>query len=384
MVSPAAVQSWGPEFGQHPVGTGPFRFDTWAAGDRIILRRNPNYGWAPAGLRHHGPPYLEALTFRMWQKPLTRELLAEADLAQVLPRESDLRQLLADHRFRLRSDLVPGVPEGLAINATRPPCHERAVRRAIAHAVNAADIVRRVHKGRQTQAFGPLSPASSCYDPRVESQLRHNPERSRASLEEAGWLLRPGSSVRQKDGRSLSVSLFIHEGDEQLAEIVREHLARVGIEVHIDLRSDRARADACRLGEHHLANTGWMGNDPAVLDYVFQSTPNNTGVGWTHHGDGRLDDLLRRGRRELEGAKRRVIYADIQHHILEEAYFVPVYNVSSLLLIRDGVQGLLMDPRAYYVWLHGARKQPANARKGTPMSARSRRPGAHNHTGGRE
>jgi peptide/nickel transport system substrate-binding protein len=160
--------------------------------------------------------------------------------------------------------------------------------------------------------------------------------------------------MREKEGRALAVGLFIHEGDELLAEIVQAQLARVGIAVQIDLRSDRARAEACLRGEHHLANTGWQGNDAAVLDYLFQSAPNATGVAWAHHGDAHLDGLLARGRRELDEEPRRALYGEIQRYILDEGYFVPIYNVSSVLLIRHGVEGLLVDPRALYVWLYDA------------------------------
>jgi peptide/nickel transport system substrate-binding protein len=371
MVSPAAVERWGPEFGRHPVGTGPFVFASWEPGSEIRLRPNLAYQWTPPGFRHNGPPYLEEVTFRIWEHPPAEEMLAKADIVQIFPRECDLDQLRADRRFFVRSDLVPGIPEGLIVNASRPPCDERTVRRAIAYAINAAEIVKRVHKGEQTLAYGPLSPASRYYDPRVEVLFPYNPERARALLEEAGWVLRPGSSVREKEGRTLTLGLFIHDGDELLAEIVHAQLAQVGIQVCIDLRSDRARADACLRGEHHIANTGWQGNDAAVLDYLFQSAPNATGIAWTHHGDAHLDELLARGRQELNEQTRHALYSEIQHYILEEGYFVPLYNVSSVLLVRHGVEGFLVDRRALYVWLYDAQKKTHGRvhRRNQPESA---------------
>jgi len=70
--SPAAVEKWGKDYGQHPVGTGPFVFKEWAAQDHITLTRNPDYNWAPAFAAHTGPAYLDEVTFRFLPEAATR------------------------------------------------------------------------------------------------------------------------------------------------------------------------------------------------------------------------------------------------------------------------------------------------------------------------
>ena len=62
-VSPLAVRKYGSDFARHPVGTGPFVFDEWIAGDRIILKRNPDYAWAPPIVQNQGPAHLEEIAF---------------------------------------------------------------------------------------------------------------------------------------------------------------------------------------------------------------------------------------------------------------------------------------------------------------------------------
>src|SRR6266704_541335 len=53
IASPTALKKYGPTgFGNHPVGTGPFKFVSYATGDQLNLARNPAYQWGPGRLRH--------------------------------------------------------------------------------------------------------------------------------------------------------------------------------------------------------------------------------------------------------------------------------------------------------------------------------------------
>ena len=38
-----AVEYYGTEFGRHPVGTGPFKYQYWKEGVKLVFRKNPNY-----------------------------------------------------------------------------------------------------------------------------------------------------------------------------------------------------------------------------------------------------------------------------------------------------------------------------------------------------
>ena len=59
VVAPEAVAHYGRDFGQHPVGTGPFRFRLWNEGSALVLHRNPTYWRRDA--RGRRLPYLDAV-----------------------------------------------------------------------------------------------------------------------------------------------------------------------------------------------------------------------------------------------------------------------------------------------------------------------------------
>jgi ABC-type transport system substrate-binding protein len=58
MVSPAAAQKFGKDFGRHPVGTGPFQFVEWVPDDHLTLERFPQY-W------DNGEPRVDRLVYRI-------------------------------------------------------------------------------------------------------------------------------------------------------------------------------------------------------------------------------------------------------------------------------------------------------------------------------
>ena len=65
IVSPAAVATYGRDFDQRPVGSGPYRFREWAPKSHVTIERNPDYAWGAASSKHRGPPYPDQLTFRL-------------------------------------------------------------------------------------------------------------------------------------------------------------------------------------------------------------------------------------------------------------------------------------------------------------------------------
>ena len=72
MVSTDAAEKAGKDFGQSPVGTGPFKFKEWIQNDHVTIVKNPDYNWAPAIFSHNGPPYLDALVYQLIKEEATR------------------------------------------------------------------------------------------------------------------------------------------------------------------------------------------------------------------------------------------------------------------------------------------------------------------------
>jgi peptide/nickel transport system substrate-binding protein len=76
--SPTAVQAQGQNFGQNPVGSGPFKFKEWVPGDHITLVKNPNYQCFLPYVTNKGAPYLDQVIWRDIPEAQTQVAALEA------------------------------------------------------------------------------------------------------------------------------------------------------------------------------------------------------------------------------------------------------------------------------------------------------------------
>ncbi|WP_246449293.1 ABC transporter substrate-binding protein [Paracoccus amoyensis] len=198
-----------------PVGTGPFKFDNWVQGDRIILSAFDDY-WGDK-------PALKTATFRFIADPtaaFAAMMAGDVDAFPNYPAPETLAQLEADPRFKV----IVGTSEGetiLAMNNAKAPLDNIKVRQAIAHAINRQDIIDGAMFGYGTPIGSHFAPHSPDYVD-LTGKSGFDPEQSKTLLEEAGVgpvalrLALPPTPYARRGG-----------------EIVQAQLAAVGIQTQI-------------------------------------------------------------------------------------------------------------------------------------------------------
>ena len=147
-ISVAAADSLGDDFGQRPVLSGPWYVDEWRAGDRIVLKRNPDYAWAPAFL-HQEPAgaFIETITFRSIIEEASRIAAFEAgETHQTSIPAVDVARLAESPDFNVVSYKRKGVVF-IEFNITKPPFDDVLVRRALNFAVNQQDVLEAGDRG---------------------------------------------------------------------------------------------------------------------------------------------------------------------------------------------------------------------------------------------
>lgn len=128
-------QSVGPvEFGNRPIGTGPYRFAEFIANDRVVLEANDDY-WGET-------PTASRITFQVVAEPATRVaglISGEYDIITTLTPD-DVALIDGYSDLETRGTLIENV-HMFTFNMNQPALQSKELRRALALAVNRPMLV---------------------------------------------------------------------------------------------------------------------------------------------------------------------------------------------------------------------------------------------------
>jgi peptide/nickel transport system substrate-binding protein len=316
-------------FNLDPIGAGPYRLLDLTA-QEMVLAPNPYY--------HGRAPYLAELRFRFYSDLATAQAALQAGAVDGL---AAVGQPLAP---------PPGVPVVsyahpdysrvtiLWLDTTAPPFDERAVRLAVAHAIDRERLVGEV-PGAAAPAWGPLPPNS--WAATAGAWPSYAPDRARALLDGAGWRATAGGE-RQRQGRPLAISLVTNPdaGRQRAAEAVARDLRAVGFRVEVVLRpwDELAREELAGGRFQALLGGYWTPRrDPDLLRDLWSTEGAANLAGWHQP---RADELLAQGAASDDPATRLEAYRAFQALWAAELPSVPLYYPLSSWLAPSRLQGI--------------------------------------------
>ena len=350
VVSPAAVERYGEDFGQNPVGTGPFMFREWSTGSHITLVRNPDYAWGPEALfGRSDAAYLDEIRLEFVAEHPVRSAMLQRGAADVIWRvpEPDADMLDRAPDTQVIRIVRPGTGSMMQINARKAPTDDVLVRRALLHLIDFRAINNIVYAGVPEDASSVVSPVTPGYRADVDRYVLYpiDVEAASALLDEAGWTLN-ASGLREKDGQVLSLVHICFPGPAcQVGEVMQAQVAAAGIVLDIQAMGQPANVQATQRGEHNLRPIGWGGSDAAKL-LRFLYHPENAGSGWnfTFYDGEAFADLLNRASEELDEGRRFELVGQVEDYVFEQALSIPTFYYTWLIGTRADVQGVFFDP----------------------------------------
>ena len=355
IVSPKAAEASGQDFGQHPVGTGPFVFKEWVPGERVVLTRNPAYAWAPDILGHQGPAYLDSVTFRVVTEDATRLAMLQSGEASVVEQfpAQDMSWLQTDAGYYLVSGIAPGLPTVMEVNVEKAPTDELAVRQALIYAIDQESLVKTAFFDTQQAAHSVLAPSTLYYDPTAAQQYRFDLAKAKSLLEGAGWVDQNGDGVREKNGKPLEISYPAYRvWENSYMELLQNMWSAAGFRVNLQQLEDAAAWDAAVAGDHNVTNMGSISFEAAVLLPSFQSANIAQGYAFTRYRNPVLDATLDEAAQAVDAAAKTDAYARAQRLIMEQALVVPVYNFTRILAVRGQFPGVTIDWENWYPYFY--------------------------------
>lgn len=347
MVSPTAVMHWQSEFTDHPVGTGPFSFESWVRGSRVVVRRFGGYWGKPAGLTQ--------IVFQVVVDARQRLINLESgsvDLAMaILPDEQPFVELHPD----LVLHHTPGNDISyLAFNTQQPPFDDVRVRRAANFAINKAPIVKLGYQGRAIAADTPLPPTMWGYH-EPKTKYHYDPDAAKALLAEAEA---DGTFDPNRVYKLYAPSTprpYLPQ-PERVARFLQASLDQVGIKTELLILPYPEHRAAIQAGKHDMCVFGWVGDtgDPDNFLYVlFHSKQANTDKGAQNvalYADPEVDQMLLDAQAAASEAKREALYAEIQDKLAEDAPWVPISHSELVVAGRAEIERVVLSPTGHPVY----------------------------------
>lgn len=335
----------GTRFKQHPVGTGPFRLNACdTKTGRVELERFDGY-WDGE------KPYVDGITAEYDENGEELfERLRRGELAFLSENSAErAARLAADADWRSCVVLATQLHTSfLAFDAEQEPFDDVRMRRAVAHAIDRARLVKEAYGGMAVAASGPIPPGLMGYDPDYRG-LSYDPELARRLMKDAGY------------GRGLKMELWRAVSEQSASEaagrIICEQLSAIGIECAIRVADTEELVRAAREGRARLAELRWFADyaDPDNFTYMLFHSANRQSRWRTAHVP-EIEQLSEKARTMVNRAERARIYTQLQHLIAEHALCAFLTHRRAAVIHRSDVEGLhvhLVSPavRPQEIWL---------------------------------
>src|SRR4029077_9652296 len=194
------------------------------------------------------------------------------------------------------------------LNHTKPPFDIKALRQAVASAIDLEQIVKGVWLNVGVPANGPIPPTSWAYD-RSIAAINRDLARVKAKLTEGG----------QPNGFSFTMTTNNIPINVQEAEVIQAQLREAGITMKIKL-VDSATLLADGNGKNfEMISYQWSGRpDPDGNTYQFYKTTPGTSLNWSGISNPQIDSLLDKSREVSSQAERRKLFSDLTRILQDE------------------------------------------------------------------
>jgi peptide/nickel transport system substrate-binding protein len=333
------------DFGRQPVGSGPFRFVRLLPDKEVVIERNPVY-WKPA-------PKLERVRFAIVPDTTTRALELRKGSADVAINALSADMIVAiQQQHQLIIETAPGtIYSYLAFNLRDPILQDVRVRQAIAYAINRGPLIHYLWRDQARPAASVLPPQHWAYNGSVP-RYDYDPERARQLLDDAGYKA-GADGVRFH----LTMKTSMEESTKLLAAVLQQQLREVGIALDIRTFEFATFYSDVVKGAFQLYSLRWIGGneDPDIFEHVFHSAsfpPRRANR--SYYSNPRVDALIDQARREVDQAKRKALYEEIQRILAEDLPYVNLWYLDNVLVHTARVRNLQLSPRGDYEFLKTA------------------------------
>ncbi|MBP5677484.1 MAG: ABC transporter substrate-binding protein [Bacteroidales bacterium] len=338
------VEHYGKDFRNHPCGTGPFQFQYWKEGVKLVLRQNPHY--------FEGSPYLDAVavTFIVDKQTVFLEFV-KGNLDFMNSLDASYKDEILNHdgtlkaKYASRIDMV-STPflntEYLGFNMTAADgsriLQDKRIRQAINYGFDRRKMMQYLRNNIGAPGVGGFVPLGlPGYDTLPTYGYEYNPEKAKRLLAEAGY----PNGIGLPKLKLATTSSYL-----DLCKYIQQQLGLIGIDVQVDVNPPAALREQIAQGKSQWFRGSWIADYPDAENYLslFYS-PNHSPAGpnYTRFTSKHFDKLYEQARRCTDPVRRVTLYHQMDSIVMQEAPVIVLYYDQILHFTHKNITGLRSD-----------------------------------------
>lgn len=314
ILSKVAGDKFGDKLYDNPIGTGPYKFVSYQRGGNMVFTRNDEY-WG-------GKAAIKEIVFRKVTEDAARLAALESGQADFINNVPDHEVARLQKHPRIRIDKIEGLRMFfLAFNMAFKPWDNKLVRQAANYSIDAPAIVKNIFDGIGYPINGPVGANVVGADPKLK-RYPYDPQKSKELLTKAGF---PNGCDIQ-----LYYSAGRYPKDREVCQVVSAQMVKGGFRVELISQEwalfwDKQGVNGGKLPFYYIGR-GSLTDADTLYDQYFRTGTTKR----TNYSNPDLDKLVEEQQKTADQKKRIAILQNAGKMIMEEAPFIPLYNLADI------------------------------------------------------
>ena len=314
------------DFFRHPIGTGPYKLESWDAGQSIVMVKNEDY--------YLGSPKIDKVIFKIVEDDNTQAVQlqsGEIDMALLDPKNA---QNFKDADDYTCYDMTTSDYRGIMFNFGNDYWTEnKDIIQAVCYGIDRQAIIDAVLLGQGMPAYGPLQ--RNIYNDENVEHYDYNPEKAKEILENAGCTM-GDNGFYERNGEEIGFVISVMSGEQDridIAQAAAQQLQEIGINCTVDIpaQMDWGGQMACLIG--------W-GSPFDADDHTYKVFGTDKGANYSGYSNEKVDEYLTLAR-QYEDKETRAKYYDLfQEELAKDPAYAFICYIDANYVADSDIKGI--------------------------------------------
>ena len=335
------------DFHSNPIGTGPFKFQLWQKGEKLIFRKNQNYFESYNG---ENLPFLDGISIsflRDKQAAFLQFILGNLDFLsgidasykdEILNKDGSLNKKYLNIINLYKQDYLNTEYLGFYSKDSLSPIKHLKIRQAINYGFDREKMLKFLRNNIGSPAINGFIPKGMPSFSEDVIGFNYNKEKSKQLINE----------VKEMNNGILSpVILSTNASYLDLCEYIQNELGKNGLEIEINVNPPSTHRQMVATSKLSFFRASWIADYPDAENYLslfYSKNHSPNGPNYTHFNNKDFDKIYELSLSETNDSIRHNYYNQMDRIIIENAQIVPLYYDNVLRFTQKNITGLSNYP----------------------------------------